>query len=118
MRAARLNWSDNWKAQSTTKLSHAFDGYSIEDDFPELRQFNGQWGVNRIAKDVWDNRKTYIHCVHKPSIYVSNPGARMQAPPVFGLNRWRLQFFLKKLAKSVAPAVWPAPPVFFDLGPN
>jgi len=76
LRAARLNWSLDWKSQSTTKLGYAYN--AIEDDFPELRRFTGQWAVNRIAKDVWDNRKTYVNCVDKPSTYIGRRAARRQ----------------------------------------
>ncbi|KAJ7871996.1 hypothetical protein B0H14DRAFT_3567290 [Mycena olivaceomarginata] len=58
LRAARLNWDLPWKSQSTTKLGYAYN--AIEDDFCELCRFVGQWDVHRIAKDVWDNRKTYL----------------------------------------------------------
>ncbi|KAF8125904.1 hypothetical protein K438DRAFT_1790832 [Mycena galopus ATCC 62051] len=77
LRAARLNWDSNWKSQSTTKLGYAFN--AIEDDFPELRRFNGQWAVNRIAKDVWDNHKTYMHCVDQPSTYIGRRAAQRRA---------------------------------------
>ncbi|KAF7361102.1 hypothetical protein MSAN_01141800 [Mycena sanguinolenta] len=75
--AARLDWDAHWKSQSTTKLGYAFN--AVEDDFPELRRFDGQWAVNRIAKDVWDNRKTYIHCVDKPSTYIGRRTAQRHA---------------------------------------
>jgi len=74
LRAARLDWSLDWKSQSTTKLGYAYN--AIEDDFPELRRFTGQWAVNRISKDVWDNRKTYLNCVDKPSTYIGRRAAR------------------------------------------
>ncbi|KAF8173006.1 hypothetical protein K438DRAFT_1847436 [Mycena galopus ATCC 62051] len=77
LRAARLNWDSNWKSQSTTKLGYAFN--AIEDDFPELRRFEGQWAVNRITKDVWDNHKTYINCADNPSTYIGRRAAQRRA---------------------------------------
>ncbi|KAJ6579714.1 hypothetical protein DFH09DRAFT_1077303 [Mycena vulgaris] len=68
LRAARLNWDLPWKSQSTTKLGYAYN--AVDDDFRELRRFVGQWAVHRIAKDVWDNHKTYLNCVDKPSTYI------------------------------------------------
>ncbi|KAJ7609277.1 hypothetical protein FB45DRAFT_1039096 [Roridomyces roridus] len=47
----------------------------IEDDFPELRRFEGQWAVNRIVKDVWDNRKIYVNCVDNPETYIGRRAA-------------------------------------------
>ncbi|KAJ7071747.1 hypothetical protein B0H15DRAFT_957595 [Mycena belliarum] len=76
LRAARLNWDADWRSQSTTKRGYAYN--AIEDDFPELRRFEGQWAVNRIAKDVWDNRKTYINCVDNPSTYIGRRAAQRQ----------------------------------------
>ncbi|KAJ7131014.1 hypothetical protein C8R44DRAFT_849985 [Mycena epipterygia] len=76
LRAARLNWDADWRSQSTTKRGYAYN--AIEDDFPELRRFEGQWAVNRIAKDVWDNRKTYINCIDNPSTYIGRRAAQRQ----------------------------------------
>ncbi|KAJ7312329.1 hypothetical protein DFH08DRAFT_877740 [Mycena albidolilacea] len=73
LRAARLNWDLPWKSQSTTKLGYAYN--AVEDDFRELRRFVGQWAVHRIAKDVWDNHKTYLNCVDKPSTYIGRRAA-------------------------------------------
>ncbi|KAJ6462971.1 hypothetical protein C8R45DRAFT_1013372 [Mycena sanguinolenta] len=87
LRAARLNWDGNWKSQSTTKLGYAFN--AVEDDFPELRRFEGQWAVNRIAKDVWDNRKTYIHCADKPSTYIGRRAAQRRAAGSAGTDPQR-----------------------------
>ncbi|KAJ6448813.1 hypothetical protein C8R45DRAFT_1045783 [Mycena sanguinolenta] len=87
LRAARLNWDGNWKSQSTTKLGYAFN--AVEDDFPKLRRFEGQWAVNRIAKDVWDNRKTYIHCADKPSTYIGRRAAQRRAAGSAGTDPQR-----------------------------
>ncbi|KAF8135885.1 hypothetical protein K438DRAFT_760135 [Mycena galopus ATCC 62051] len=76
LRAARLNWDLDWKSQSTTKRGYAYN--AVEDDFPELRRFVGQWAVDRIAKDVWDNHKTYINCVDNPSTYIGRRAAQRQ----------------------------------------
>jgi len=76
LRAARLNWNADWRSQSTTKRGYAYN--AIEADFPELRRFEGQWAVNRIAKDVWDNRKTYINCINNPSTYIGRRAAQRQ----------------------------------------
>ncbi|KAF7350734.1 hypothetical protein MSAN_01634500 [Mycena sanguinolenta] len=72
--AARLDWNHNWKSQSTTKRGYAYN--AVEDDFPELRRFEGQWAVNHIAKNVWDNRKTYINCIDNPSTYFGRRAAQ------------------------------------------
>ncbi|KAJ7138697.1 hypothetical protein C8R43DRAFT_1131874 [Mycena crocata] len=71
--AARLNTKLNWKAQDPTKLGMAYN--AIEQDFPELRRFEGKWGVERIAKDTWDNRKSYKSCSRNPSTYVGRRAA-------------------------------------------
>ncbi|KAJ7133656.1 hypothetical protein C8R43DRAFT_956501 [Mycena crocata] len=76
--AARLDTKLNWKAQDPAKLGMAYN--AIEEDFPELRRFQGKWGVERIAKDTWDNRKSYKKCSHNPSTYVGRrTAARREA---------------------------------------
>ncbi|KAJ7808965.1 hypothetical protein B0H14DRAFT_2868184 [Mycena olivaceomarginata] len=71
LRAARLNWEGNWKSQSTTKLGYAFNAVPSP--------FEGQWAVNRIAKDVWDNRKTYINCADNPSTCIGRRAVQRRA---------------------------------------
>ncbi|KAJ7770393.1 hypothetical protein B0H14DRAFT_2966837 [Mycena olivaceomarginata] len=73
LRAAQLNWDLPWKSQSTTKLGYAYN--AVKDDFRELRRFARQWAVRRITKDVWDNHKTYLNCVDKPSTYIGRRAA-------------------------------------------
>ncbi|KAJ7636787.1 hypothetical protein FB45DRAFT_1024886 [Roridomyces roridus] len=84
IRGACLNWDRGWKAQSTTKLGTVYK--VIEDDFPELRRFEGQWAVNRIVKDVWDNRKMYINCADNINTYIgrraaARAGVSSDSPP-------------------------------------
>ncbi|KAJ7256668.1 hypothetical protein C8J57DRAFT_1472945 [Mycena rebaudengoi] len=67
--AARLNPKLNWKAQDPSKLGMAYN--AIEADFPQLRRFEGKWGVERITKDTWDNRKSYKKCRDNPATYVA-----------------------------------------------
>ena len=43
-----------------------------------LRRFEGQWGIDRIAKQTWGNRKSYQSCVNNPSTY---RGSRRQWSP-------------------------------------
>ncbi|KAF8175431.1 hypothetical protein K438DRAFT_1771054 [Mycena galopus ATCC 62051] len=71
--AARLDTKLHWKAQDTSKLAMAYN--AIEHDFPALRRFEGKWAVARIAKDIWDNRKSYKSCMRKPSTYVGRRAA-------------------------------------------
>ncbi|KAJ7636455.1 hypothetical protein FB45DRAFT_1024572 [Roridomyces roridus] len=59
MRGACLSWDRGWKAQSTTKLGTVYK--VIEDNFPELRRFEGQWAVNRNRQGrVGQPQDTYI----------------------------------------------------------
>ncbi|KAJ7301911.1 hypothetical protein DFH08DRAFT_827114 [Mycena albidolilacea] len=44
--AAQLDMERNWKAQKPSKLAMAYN----TEKFPILRQCEGQWGVDRIAK--------------------------------------------------------------------
>ncbi|KAF8144786.1 hypothetical protein K438DRAFT_1873153 [Mycena galopus ATCC 62051] len=67
--AAHLDTKLHWKAQDTSKLAMAYN--AIEHDFPALRRFERKWAVERIAKDIWDNCKSYKSCIRKPSMYVS-----------------------------------------------
>ncbi|KAJ7159370.1 hypothetical protein C8R43DRAFT_948299 [Mycena crocata] len=101
--AARLDTKLNWKAQDPTKLGMAYN--AIEQDFPELRRFEGKWGVERIAKDTWDNRKSYKSCSRKPSTYV---GRRAAARREARRQRSRLSSPLASPPRS--PARSPGPP--------
>ncbi|KAJ7232400.1 hypothetical protein C8J57DRAFT_1480693 [Mycena rebaudengoi] len=67
--AACLNPKLNWKAQDPSELGMAYN--AIEADFPQLRRFEGKWGVERITKDTWDNRKSYKKCRDNPATYVA-----------------------------------------------
>ncbi|KAJ7252807.1 hypothetical protein C8J57DRAFT_1519599 [Mycena rebaudengoi] len=58
--AAQLDMERNWKAQKPSKLAMAYN--TVEEKFPILRQCEGQWGVDRIAKQTLSNRKSYQSC--------------------------------------------------------
>ncbi|KAJ7268902.1 hypothetical protein C8J57DRAFT_1227673 [Mycena rebaudengoi] len=53
--STRLNLEHNWKAQKPAKLAMAYN--AVEEKFPALRRCEGQWGIDRIAKQNWANRK-------------------------------------------------------------
>ncbi|KAJ7840331.1 hypothetical protein B0H13DRAFT_1910772 [Mycena leptocephala] len=89
LRAARLDWNLNWKSQSTTKRGYAYN--AVEGDFPQLRRFIGQWAVDRIAKDVWDNRKTYLNCIDNTSTYIGRRAAKLALPPLARRNCARVR---------------------------
>ncbi|KAF8182163.1 hypothetical protein K438DRAFT_1975701 [Mycena galopus ATCC 62051] len=65
--AAQLDTERNWKAQKLSKLAMAYN--TVEEKFPVLRQCEGQWGVDRIAKQTLSNRKSYQSCVRNPVTY-------------------------------------------------
>ncbi|KAJ7330273.1 hypothetical protein DFH08DRAFT_966842 [Mycena albidolilacea] len=65
--AAQLDMERNWKAQKPSKLAMAYN--AVEEKFPILRQCEGQWGVDRIAKQTLSNRKSYQRCVHNTATY-------------------------------------------------
>ncbi|KAJ7192653.1 hypothetical protein GGX14DRAFT_701343 [Mycena pura] len=39
---------------------------SVREDYPEMARFEGLWGLDRIAKQVWDNRNSYQHALNNP----------------------------------------------------
>jgi hypothetical protein len=41
----------------------------IEEVFPETARFTGQWGVDRITKQCWDNRKNCSSYVNNLATY-------------------------------------------------
>ncbi|KAJ7348165.1 hypothetical protein DFH08DRAFT_1080268 [Mycena albidolilacea] len=65
--AACLDREAKWKAQPPGKLSMAYN--AIEEDFPQLRRFSGQWAVHRIAQQSWSNHRSYRSCVGNESTY-------------------------------------------------
>ncbi|KAJ7244672.1 hypothetical protein C8J57DRAFT_1680502 [Mycena rebaudengoi] len=65
--AAQLDMERNWKAQKPSKLAMAYN--TVEEKFPILRQCEGQWGVDRIAKQTLSNRKSYQSCISNPATY-------------------------------------------------
>ncbi|KAJ7484660.1 hypothetical protein FB451DRAFT_89166 [Mycena latifolia] len=65
--AARLDYDRNWKVQKPDKFAMAYN--AVEEKFPVLRRCEGQWGIARIAKQIWGNRKSYQSCVRNPSTY-------------------------------------------------
>ncbi|KAJ7430029.1 hypothetical protein FB451DRAFT_1382737 [Mycena latifolia] len=65
--AARPDYDRNWKAQKPDKFAMAYN--AVEEKFPVLRRCEGQWGIDRIAKQIWGNRKSYQNCVRDPSTY-------------------------------------------------
>ncbi|KAJ7211463.1 hypothetical protein C8J57DRAFT_1605928 [Mycena rebaudengoi] len=65
--AIRLDMERNWKAQKPSKLAMAYN--AVEEKFPILRQCEGQWGVDRIAKQTLSNRKSYQSCISNPATY-------------------------------------------------
>ncbi|KAJ6453299.1 hypothetical protein C8R47DRAFT_1229097 [Mycena vitilis] len=71
--AARANYDRTWKAQKPEKFAMAYN--AVEEKFPVLRRCEGQWGIDRIAKQIWGNRKSYQTCVHNPSTYVGRRAA-------------------------------------------
>ncbi|KAJ7208947.1 hypothetical protein GGX14DRAFT_395572 [Mycena pura] len=54
--SAQLNPGCNWKAQNPSKLAMAYN--AVEEKFLALRRCEGQYGVDRLAKQAWSNRKT------------------------------------------------------------
>ncbi|KAJ7346050.1 hypothetical protein DFH08DRAFT_870476 [Mycena albidolilacea] len=75
--AARLDLNTKWKAQAPAKLSMAYN--AIEEEFPQLRRFPGQWGVDRIAKQCWSNRRSYRSCVGNQTTYRGRRAAARRA---------------------------------------
>ncbi|KAJ7196298.1 hypothetical protein GGX14DRAFT_575108 [Mycena pura] len=75
--SARLNTSENWKAQRAEKLTMAYN--AIEEAFPETRRFQGQWGIDRAVKQCWDNRMNYRKNVDKPDTYRGREAAARRA---------------------------------------
>jgi len=65
--AAQLDMKRNWKAQKPSKLAMAYN--AVEEKFPILRQCEGQWGIDRIAKQTLSNRKSYQSCICNPATY-------------------------------------------------
>ncbi|KAJ7325783.1 hypothetical protein DFH08DRAFT_941121 [Mycena albidolilacea] len=75
--SARLDWRLSWKAQRPEKFAMVYN--AIEEAFPETTRFAGQWGVDRIAKQCWDNHKNYRSCVVKPTTYRGRQAASRRA---------------------------------------
>ncbi|KAF8188157.1 hypothetical protein K438DRAFT_1833925 [Mycena galopus ATCC 62051] len=77
--AAQLDMERNWKAQKPSKLAMAYN--AVEEKFPVLRQCEGQWGVDRIAKQTLSNRKSYQSCVRNPVTYCGRRAPCRRAQP-------------------------------------
>ncbi|KAJ7197440.1 hypothetical protein GGX14DRAFT_572830 [Mycena pura] len=62
-----LSSAQLWKAQSPSKLAMVYN--AVEEKFPVLRRCEGQWGIDRLAKQTWSNRKSYQSCISNPGTY-------------------------------------------------
>ncbi|KAJ7195772.1 hypothetical protein GGX14DRAFT_674316 [Mycena pura] len=77
--SAQLNPGCNWKAQNPSKLAMAYN--AVEEKFLALRRCEGQYGVDRLAKQAWSNRKSYQTCVSNPGTYHGRRAAARRSPP-------------------------------------
>ncbi|KAF8195342.1 hypothetical protein K438DRAFT_1968650 [Mycena galopus ATCC 62051] len=78
--SARPDYARVWKAQKPDKFAKAYN--AIEEEFPVLRRCEGQWGIDRIAKQTWGNRKSYRSCIGNSLTYHGRRAAarRNRAP--------------------------------------
>ncbi|KAJ7208371.1 hypothetical protein GGX14DRAFT_396016 [Mycena pura] len=67
LNAARLDWASDWRSQNPIRLSRAFN--TVKDEFPEAQRFQGLWGIDRVAKQYWDNRTSYQRDIKNPESY-------------------------------------------------
>ncbi|KAJ7469017.1 hypothetical protein FB451DRAFT_1400597 [Mycena latifolia] len=49
-----VTWNAIHKVQKPEKFAMAYN--AVEEKFPALRRCEGQWGIDRIAKQIWGNR--------------------------------------------------------------
>ncbi|KAJ7610098.1 hypothetical protein FB45DRAFT_942717, partial [Roridomyces roridus] len=77
--AARLDWKSNWRAQNAVRLGRAYD-LVIRADFPETERFQGLWGIDRVAKQYWDNRTSNERDKKNPNSYRSLHARRRSSP--------------------------------------
>ncbi|KAJ7602583.1 hypothetical protein FB45DRAFT_1105437 [Roridomyces roridus] len=76
--SARLDWKSNWRAQDAVRLGRAYD--VIRADFPETERFQGLWGIDRVAKQYWDNRTSNERDKKNPNSYRSLHARRRSSP--------------------------------------
>ncbi|KAJ7193429.1 hypothetical protein GGX14DRAFT_478135 [Mycena pura] len=65
LHAARLDWGSDWPSQDPIRLARAYN--SVKDEFPEAQRFQGLWGIDRVAKQYWDNRCSHQHAIKNPN---------------------------------------------------
>ncbi|KAJ7195041.1 hypothetical protein GGX14DRAFT_475292 [Mycena pura] len=73
LHAARLDWGSDWPSQDPIRLARAYN--SVKDEFPEAQRFQGLWGIDRVAKQYWDNRCSHQHAIKNPNSYRSRQAA-------------------------------------------
>ncbi|KAJ7792112.1 hypothetical protein B0H14DRAFT_2932854, partial [Mycena olivaceomarginata] len=98
--AARLDPTENWKAQEKDRIMAARN--VVKEDYPEMGRFVGDWGFDRIAQDAFSGSKSYRKCVTNPETYrgritAARRGARRQRP--------------RSPARSPPPRSTPASPI-------
>ncbi|KAF8145347.1 hypothetical protein K438DRAFT_1945106 [Mycena galopus ATCC 62051] len=106
--AAQLDMERNWKAQKPSKLAMAYNALTyleVEERFPVLRQCEGQWGIDRIAKQTLSNRKSYQSCVRNPSTYC---GHRAEARRTT-IHRAAVRVAAARRTPSHTPPATPSP---------
>ncbi|KAF8209087.1 hypothetical protein K438DRAFT_1930034 [Mycena galopus ATCC 62051] len=106
--AAQLDMERKWKAQKPSKLAMAYNALTyleVEERFPVLRQCEGQWGVDRIAKQTLSNRKSYQSCVQNPSTY---RGRRAEARRTT-VHRAAVRVAAARRTSSHTPPATPSP---------
>ncbi|KAJ7713886.1 hypothetical protein B0H14DRAFT_2644626 [Mycena olivaceomarginata] len=79
--AARLDPTENWKAQEKDRIMAACN--VVKEDYPKMGRFVGDWGFDHIAQDAFSGGKSYCKCVTNPETYrgritAARPGARRQ----------------------------------------
>ncbi|KAJ7195177.1 hypothetical protein GGX14DRAFT_575716 [Mycena pura] len=80
--AARLDWGAHWRSQDPVRLARAFN--TVKDEFPETQRFQGLWGIDRVAKQYWDNYHSYQRDIKNPDSYRSRHTANRRGPSVGG----------------------------------
>ncbi|KAJ7199453.1 hypothetical protein GGX14DRAFT_468006, partial [Mycena pura] len=69
LHAARLDRGSDWPSQDPIRLARAYN--SVKDEFPEAQRFQGLWGIDRVAKQYWDNRCGHQRAIKNPNSYRS-----------------------------------------------
>ncbi|KAJ7191811.1 hypothetical protein GGX14DRAFT_406911 [Mycena pura] len=67
--AGCLKVGQSWKMQDPVKVGRVYN--LLQHDFPEMRRFEGLWGLERVVQECWGNGKAYSRSIKNPDSYRS-----------------------------------------------